>query len=457
MKTKSLDLGLLLALGYAAAQAAAPPDPTPQPGSQTKDRRTEARTVSTPSELIAAVRDEAIDRIVISGQLTDLPTLRLSPGQTLIGSERRATVRFANASDGIQLSANNKIQNLQLITDSDKRVVFNDTAVRDFGLLELRDLTLIGVVWLLATNQVRAGRVEAHIDLVSSDARPCQIGPKSYGVEVVSGAFTVWNQQLDPSITITADLTDISAGRPNAPVRGSGILLSGGGDQGGRLLVRRLETGAVYSDAGIAPGTADRISGGVFAAYGAFVDIVHTIGPVSTSGPNDMVLDNWGIVDRWISDDKVTSYGPSAIGFVNFGTINSLQIKAPIETFGQGARGFNVYSGTVQSAEFDRIVTHGNGAVGIQIGQPVGKLAVMRGIETFGGSGESLVKGVMTTLSAVAFSVKPQGSVRKLQVTGGLLTHGPGVAPLELQGGIESLQLKDGAAAMGQNNSTPTK
>jgi hypothetical protein len=298
--------------------------------------------------------------------------------------------------------------------------------------------------------------VEAHgIDIVSSDARAYDVRPRGYGVEVVSGAFTLWNQQLDPSVTITADLTGLSAGRPNAPVRGSGIFISGAGDSGGRLAVRRLETGAVYSDAGIAQGTADRISGGVFTVHSAFVDIVRTRGPITTYGANDMVLDNWGVVDRWISEEKITSHGPSGIGFVNFGTINSLQVKAPIETFGQGARGFNVYSGTLQSAEFDRIVTHGNGAVGIQISQPVGEITVLRSIETFGGSGESLVKGVMTRLSAVAFSVKPGGSVRSLKVAGVLITHGSEVAPIEVQGGIELLLVKNGVRALnGQNQNT---
>ena len=57
-----------------------------------------------------------------------------------------------------------------------------------------------------------------------------------------------------------------------------------------------------------------------------------------------MVLDNWGTVGRWIAEEKVTSHGPSGIGFVNFGTVDVLQAKAPIETFGQGARGFNVYT-----------------------------------------------------------------------------------------------------------------
>lgn len=450
MKTMSLLYCLPFVLGAAMACLADAPDATNAPAAGMTPETMKQCDVSTPEELVAATRDGGIDRIVVSGELNGLPSIRLSPGQTLMSSGAQATLQFMNGSDGIQLSANNKVENLKLLAASDKRIVFNDTAVRDFGLLELRNLTLTGVVQLLATNSVRAGHVEVHdIEIESADARAYDTRPRAYGVEVITGAFTLWNQQSDPSVTITADLTGITVGRPNAPVRGSGIFVSGAGATGGKLLVQRLESGRVYSDAGIAPGTADRISGGVFIAYGAAVDTVRTMGTVTTYGPNDMVLDNWGTVDRWFSEEKITSYGPSGIGLVNFGTINSIKVKAPIETFGQGARGFNVYSGTIASAEFDRIVTHGNGSIGIQVGRPVGEIAVQRGIETFGGSGESLVKGVMTKLSAVAFSVKPEGSVRAIKIAGGLITHGPGVAPLELQGEIQSLWVKDGVMTSG--------
>lgn len=128
-----------------------------------------------------------------------------------------------------------------------------------------------------------------------------------------------------------------------------------------------LETGGVYSEGGIKPGTPDLISGGVFVLHGATVDLVQNDGPVSTFGANDMALDNWGTVDRWIAAEKVTTFGPSGIGFVNFGVTREIKLAAPIETFGQGARGFNVYAGTIEKAEFDRIVTHGDGSVSIQI------------------------------------------------------------------------------------------
>lgn len=162
-----------------------------------------------------------------------------------------------------------------------------------------------------------------------------------------------------------------------------------------------------------------------------------------------MVLDNWGTVDRWVAEDKITSYGPSGIGFVNFGTVNVLQVNAAIETFGQGARDFNVYAGTAQSAEFERVVTHADGAVGIQISQPVGRIVVRGGIETYGGTGDSLVKGVVVKLSAIALSIKPGGSAREVAVAGGLVTHGSGVNALELQGSIETLRVEAGMVAAG--------
>jgi hypothetical protein len=410
----------------------------------------EKREVRSVAELQAAVADASVRQIAVVAPIEELPTLRLSPGQTLIGTDRQASLRFARGNHGLQLSADNRVEALQLIADAEKRAVFNDTGVERWGRLVLRDLTVTGVVQLLARDRVRAGHVEVeNVDIVAADARSYDERPKGYGVEVIPGAFTLWNQHTDRAVTITADLIGLAAGRAGAPVRGSGIFVSGGSDSGGRLIARRVETGPVYSDGGIAPGTPDRITGGVFVVSGAFVDKVHNRGPVTTYGPNDMVLDNWGTVGQWIADEKVTSYGPSGIGFVNFGTIDLLKANAAIETFGQGARGFNVYTGTVNCAEFERVVTHADGAVGIQISQPVGQITVRRGVETYGGTGDSLVKGAVMTLSAIALSIKPGGSARKITIVGGLITHGASVNPLELHGAVDSMQITEGFVAAG--------
>jgi hypothetical protein len=406
--------------------------------------------VTTTEALVAAVKDESVERIVVSGHLTDAPLISLSPGRSLCGAAEDSSIAFVPGSDGVRLSADNSVHSLHLKAAPEKRAIFNDTAVATLGRIELHGVTLTGCAQLLVRDTVCGGHVDINgLDIIAADARAQTERPHGYGVSVVQGAFTLWNLQPDHGVAISADLVGISAGRSGSPVRGSGVFVGGLGGSGGRLNLRRLETGAVYSDGGIAPGTPDRISGGVFVVYGVYADLVRNRGPVTTYGANDMVLDNWGMVDRWVADDKITSHGSSGIGFVNFGTINVLKMKAPIETFGQGARGFNVYTGTVKAAEFERIVTHADGAVGIQISQPVGRIKVRRGVETFGGAGDSLVKGVVVKLSAIALSVKPGGSAREVDVAGGLIAHGAGISPLELHGTIECLRIADGFAVAG--------
>jgi hypothetical protein len=368
----------------------------------------------------------------------------------LRGADRRATIAFAGGADGLQLSSDNQVDGLCLEADPGQRAIFNDTSVASLGRIELRNITAVGRVQILARDKVRAGHVAVDgLDIIAADARGESERPHGYGVHVLQGAFTLWNMQADESVIINANLMGLSAGREGAPVRGSGIFVSGAGDKGGRVAVARLVTGAVYCDGGIAPGTPDQITGGVFTVYGVHVDAVRNTGPVTTYGVNDMVLDNWGVVDVWNADEKITSHGPSGIGFVNFGTVHDLRVTAPIETFGAGARGFNVYTGTVDCADFDRVVTHADGAVGIQISQPIGHLIVRRGIETFGGTGQSLVKGVLTTLSAIGLSIKPGGSVREVRIAGGIRTNGPGVAPMEDHGAIDALHVAGGLVAAG--------
>ncbi len=406
-------------------------------------------TVSTAAELMVAVADPSKRDIVVAEDLATVATLRLRPGQTLKGTRPGVSIRFEAGQDGVCLSRDNEVADLRLVADPDRRTVFNDASSPHLGRMLLERLEITGCVRLLAEGGVRGGHVEMDgVDVVAADARGFPERPSGYGVEVVPGALTVWNRQPDPGVTITANLRGLLAGRAGAPVRGGGVFVAGAGPSGGRLLVRVLETGAVFSDGGIAPGTANRIAGGVFTVDGAFVDEVHNLAPITTYGPNDMVLDNWGVVDRWTADAKVTSFGPSAIGFVNFGIIETLRVQAPIETFGVGARGFNVYAGTVHDAEFERIVTHADGAVGLQISQPVGRIAVRRGIETFGGTGDSLVKGVVVQLPATPLSIKPGGSAREIAIEGGLVSHGPGIDPIHLHGSIIVLSVSGGVTAI---------
>jgi hypothetical protein len=399
--------------------------------------------VATAEELIAATRNKNINEINVSADLTDLSPLRLMPGQTLrSASDRHAVLSFRPDADGLEVTTDNSVFDLDVRVAPTHRAIWNARTVDDMGTLVIRSVRTIGSVQIIATDKVRSGRIEVDgLDIRFADARGERERPYEYGVSVFQGAFTLWNLQPDEKVAISADVVNLSAGRFGVPVLGTGIFVAGAGERGGRLNVERLETNAVYSNGRIMPGTADQIAGGVFVVYGAHVESVKNLGPTITYGANDMALDNWGSVDRWVSAGKVTTYGESGIGFVNFGSIRDLCLLEPIETFGQGARGFNVYDGTIGNAEFDRIVTHGDGAVGVQISQPIGTLVVRRGIETFGGTGPSLVKGVVQKLSATALSVKPGGSADLISVNGNIETHGHGILPIEILGSIRSLHI----------------
>jgi len=405
----------------------------------------EEHVVDSVQDLIKATSDPAIQTIRIAQDLSNVPEIRLSPGTTLRGyRDRTPVLRFAE-SNGVCLTSDSLVENIVLLVSPEGLAIWNDESVASLDTLTLRSILTVGRVRLFARGAIRRGHVEVRgLDIIAADARSENEMPHAYGVYVLQGAFTLWNMQSDPNVVITSNLVGLSAGRMGAPVLGSGLFVSGAGETGGRLRVQHLETNAVYSDGRIEPGTADQISGGVFVAYGASVELVVHRGPVTTHGANDMALDNWGIVDRWISKDKVTTFGPSGVGFVNFGTIDSLAMEAPIETYGLGARGFNVYTGTIRSGDFDRIVTHGDGAVGVQISQPVGSLIFRRGIETHGGTGKSLVKGVLQDLAATALSIKPGGSAREIRALGGLHSHGKDVQAFEQHSSIESLHIEGG-------------
>lgn len=407
------------------------------------------RTISSADDLNSALADATISELVVTGTLSGLQTIRLPPGFNLRGRDA-ATLRFLSGHDGVQLTSDNLVEGVEIATDVEHCAVFNDTSVATLGHLRLRDLRVFGNVRLLAKGAVRAGHVEIDgLDIVAADARGWNERPSGFGVEVVPGVFTLWNQQADASVQITAVILRTAIGRIGAPVRGTGVFVAGFGAAGGAVAVSALETGEIYSDGGITPGTADLIAAGVFTSSGAVIERVHNRGSVTTYGVNDMALDNWGSVDRWVAEGKITSLGQSAIGFVNFGDIDRLQVTAPIETHGEGARGFNVYAGTIRVAEFDRVVTRGDGAVGIQISQPVDHIQVRNGVETYGAIGASLVKGVIKQLPATALSIKPGGRVGKIEIAGGLRSHGVGVAAIEVHGEIERLVISDGLSAAG--------
>ncbi len=381
---------------------------------------------------------ELSPNILIITESIVLPhSITLPPGFTLQGSNKeRSKLAFVD-SHGIGLTANNSIHNLSIITPHDKRAIYLESDRPYLGNMVLNNLNVIGQVSLIMRNEGLTLNLDAqNIHIAACDCRHYKEQPHKYGVNVYQGAFTLYNLNPSERSIIKANCQAISTGAPNTPVLGSGVFISGYGDQGGRVHLENLTTGAVYSHSLIPLGTADIITGGIFIVYGVIAESITNMGAVVTYGVNDMVLDSWGTVRNWAALSPITSYGPSGVGLVNFGSIDFFNAQADITTHGLGARGFNQYDGSIQHAHFKSITTWGDGAVGIQISKPVGNIVIDGNVETFGGFGKTLVKGNIVDLPACAFSIKPGGEVESLTVNGDLITHGDKVTTYSIDSGV---------------------
>jgi hypothetical protein len=381
-------------------------------------------------------------------------SITLPAGFNLTGINKDRCIISFSSGDGIGLTANNEISDLIIQTNPGNRAVFVSSNLADLGTLILKNLRVTGQVQILTRgNNFKTNLIADNVDVVSCDARKYSEQPQKYGVNVYQGAFTVYNYNSDPGSVINATLTNISIGRKGAPVIGSGLFVAGFGDNGGWVVADNITTGEIYTNGMIPFGQPNLITGACFIVNGAKVkNIVHH-GLLATYGVNDMVLDTWGSVEKWIAEKTITSYGPSGIGFVNFGTVDDFIAKEKIETFGLGARGFNQYDGTIANATFRSIITHGNGSIGIQVSKPVGNITVSNGVVTEGSQGQTLVKGVIMNLAADAISVKPGGEIKQLNITGDITTKGNNVHSYHVEGGVvHQLNVDGNIVANGDNS-----
>ncbi|MDH6422289.1 hypothetical protein [Aurantimicrobium minutum] len=403
--------------------------------------------VSTADELLAALSQHT-SIIEVVGVIAGMPSITLPPGTELRGG----TLRFGGP--GVKVTTDNSIRDISIETALTEIAIKSDSTVDSLGTLCMENIKSIGQIAVIAKNSLRSGHIVAkNVWVQQADLRGRERRPNGYGVDVLQGAFTIWNTHSSPETLITATLENISAGTAKTPVRGSGIFVAGGAfHDGGKFTADLITTGEIIIDGGITLGTPDIISGGVFVLSSAIVENVINMGPVTSHGPNDMVLDNWGTVTKWEAQRPITSTGASGIGFVNFGDITTLKVNAPIVTTGPGARGFNLYDGSLLSAVFESIATTGDGSIGVQISKPMGEITILGNLTTTGSVGTSLVKGHQLVLSADALSIKQGGSLGALKVGGNISTSGDSVTTIELQGPIDRISITGEILTSGQGS-----
>lgn len=409
--------------------------------------------ISSIAEFMNAISDPKPKILEIQTSLLFPFTVTLPPNVSIRGIDLNKAILSFNSGDGLALTKNNEISNVTIQTNPNFRAIYTLSVESDLGVFKLSRLKVTGQIQILTRGSTKKTKLLIdEVDVVACDARKYSEQPQKYGVNVYQGALTIYNYNSDPESLIQATLTNISLGKTGAPVIGSGLFISGFSDEGGKVEVDLLTTNEIYSNGMIPYGTPNMITAGVFIVYGAHVKKIEHHGSITTHGVNDMVLDAWGRVDSWIAEKPITSYGPSGIGFVNFGIVNNFEAKDKVETFGLGARGFNQYDGTVGHAIFHSITTHGDGSIGIQVSKPVDTIEVRGPVTTYGSIGQTLVKGVIMILPANGVSIKSGGEIKKLILSGGIETHGDQVTSLEIEGKILDLNLKNGVTSNGKES-----
>lgn len=377
--------------------------------------------------------------ITITRNILINTTITLAPNMQLIGQPQEdgelPTLSFSHT-DGVAVTSNNQIRNLNIQADPAHRAIFNILQQPDLGTFTFENLTLVGQFSFITRLGTKSAQlIVKNMDIVACDARHYPEQPQKYGVNVWQGAFTVYNFNSENDSRIDLSIENIRIGRQHAPVLGSGLFISGFGDEGGTVVADQITTSGVYSIGKLPFGVPDIITAAIFIVYGATVKQLIHHETIVTYGVNDMVLDTWGHVENWVAEKDILSYGASGIGFVNFGTVEHFVVKGKVATYGMGARGYNQYDGTVKHVEFGEIVTYGDGSIGIQLSKKIGKLLVHGDVTTYGGEGQSLVKGKVSTLKANALSIQDGGAADLIEIGGKLQTFGDNVVTLEAKKG----------------------
>lgn len=416
------------------------------------------QNVTTFQQLEKAVLSKATE-INIANSIVCTHSIILPPGTSLRGTTESGHIPMLSftSGDGIGVTADNAVANLFISAPEKQKAIFNAFSDEDLGIFRFENLRLTGMFSFVARKGTEKAEIIAdNIDIVSADARANFEQPQKFGVNPLQGAFTVYNYNKHAESNITLTASNISAGREGAPVKGSGIFISGAGDEGGWVTLKKLTTKDVFSNGLIAENTSTIIAAAVFIVNGVKAENVLNEGKCVTYGSNDRVLDNWGEVQTWEAYAPIISYGPSSIGFVNFGTVENFTATAPLQTFGMGSRGYNQYDGSAQNVTFKSIETFGDGSTGVQLSKKIGVLNIQGSLVTHGGKGNTLVKGKNVELPAIALSLQEGGSAEAVTVGGNIETHGDDVATVKIEKGasIGKLQVEGEILATGKNAKT---
>lgn len=122
------------------------------------------------ASLQEAVHQEAA-HIEIQGQITDLPSLKLSPGTRLRGVGPDVELHFKEGLPGLLLSADHQIADLRLVTDETQIALGLADDVDDLGTLTISNVRTLGRVHLEGSRARRGALKLDGIHVEGADGR----------------------------------------------------------------------------------------------------------------------------------------------------------------------------------------------------------------------------------------------------------------------------------------------
>jgi len=283
--------------------------------------------ISSFSELARALAENRPRELRIRGSIDCPNSILLPPGYGLSGAGGQLPALAFSNSDGLALTGDNKVANVQIITSPYRKAIYLVDGLTDQGTIKLTHLAVIGEVSLIVGRGTCKGSIEADdVDVVAADCR-YQERHRKHGAAILRGAFSLCNFS-DEQGEMSACLTNIRVGRKDAPVLGSGILIAGGGEKRGKIRLDLLTTGALYSDGMLETGTPDEVCAAMYIGEGVMASRVLNMDEIMAFGAEDMMLVNWGHIRNWMIFGSTFSEGLNACGIANFGNVGRFSVTS---------------------------------------------------------------------------------------------------------------------------------
>lgn len=163
------------------------------------------------NDLVATIQNGEKEIIITKSILCNY-SLFLPEGVSLSGKPQEngelPLLSFQN-SDGIGISANNAVQNLNIDAPVNHKAIFNTTVQEDLGTFTLENLFIKGQVSIITRVGVKKANVVIdNVDIHSADARHYLEQPQKYGVNVLQGALTIYNINPNPDSLLSVSVSN---------------------------------------------------------------------------------------------------------------------------------------------------------------------------------------------------------------------------------------------------------